>query len=1541
MQSQQATTQQNQIFPNLVNTTLPISVTVQDNPLGQPESQNVDMSQRSQSEIEPLLDINGPSSSPSQPIQQNLVVEDLSPSLDKMEDKDNQKVAQILSPEELKAIEVQKAIEKEKKAKEKIENLQKMKPFFEDFYKADDFFVDIVPQKEKIESKIKVVSNRSWYIEGDYIFTIEPKDWDKEKDYYDSEKTQQSFELFFTTEIEGQQKTIENNLARTRTLHLKMNNIAPFESNFCLKIYTLTEMELVLSYNLPISHLNSDFLLQVYDKQYLAIICNDFFYYIQYRSLLRFYFDKENTEIVMFALVKLKDGAYKEHGKIQNVILFQSYNVFFEKGFIRNIDSENDIEVQPYTKGIEKLNISGIYIQPYRTVIIAANNCVYTYDYNEQQAVLKEKYSIRMLSSNYKSKHLLCNATEKHQFIKIVGCNQFEEIDYITQAQRNLDRQNIDYFDLTSDADDNTIASYQYHGYYWVFNYKDLDDQFFLRHIVTTQQTKILFHSGDQCLATSELDDNKYITNLTCKSLKYELPIKRFEDLKEATEITDFKESCNYKLRQIKHLQFYYSFYELGFKHQWLLGQIHSQQKAYNIGYEDNFKSILKINKEFRWNFVRNESHFEIQKYRIKDDQMLNPLNNVTESTVVFNEDILDLDPMRILLSETNFYFLAIDKDLKGVIFDLRSQVLIKHDDLSYIFQAIRMSEDQIVLVQLGNNQVVINKYLIKNNTLQKLESYNLTQNIKQFDITNLIFPKLMDINDLLKKEINLDSNVDFFYLNNEKNIVIFRLKIYDIGSQDFIIFNLETFDFVGSFSVNKQLCQINYIFFCVDDSQVYKSNIINQLINNYDQINPHKLHVKIDVVLNKYEFYDLDSQLIHFTSYEFKSIYQVQTNAQNRFKNLNDFTLNREIQNMSEIEIFNYNQGLQRSFIFTCNERSELVFEECYKRLLQINPAMSPQICAPHLENGKILQQTSHNILDFSVQKNQYRKIGLILNMILKFNNNLLYNNCIDLYIGFLLQKKVNLREYFESKLVYPKITSLAYPQYSKDHSVIYQSIIDITQFTYHSLWNDYKKYLGHSVNEDNDQPLVEVEYNLINIPTTMTSQDFIRNLIDSQNLEYYETEFIQTVLNFKWDTYTNKFFINQFYLYLLFLISYVTDLYFFTINAGADEEDSRSIVQQLVLKLTCVGYLLLQEYYEFKMLRRIGYVEYATDLWNIIDQAMAILYFVIVIIDIQEIAYNGIVILHSCMLILVFIKLCEILRVFQGFSYQVSMLKAVFMDLRYFIMLYGFVLIVYGLIFTLLRIKTSSDNIEYEGINYFGYFIMAFRASTGDFQIDNFYELEDAHIIFAWIVWISAVLFLNIILLNFIIAVISESYEKVMQKMVAESYRIKAQLIQERESYFNDEEFKNQEYFPSYIIFRRPVEDQIDDNQEWQGFVKDIKKAIYKTHTKSFNTEEQILHHVKAVELNVKTVDLNVKTVELTVKDLQTIIKNQDSIIKNHESQNKALQSTVTEMKTTINDIKTLLYSLFENSDDKQIKENIKEEIQEEEKQKIVKNE
>lgn len=74
-------------------------------------------------------------------------------------------------------------------------------------------------------------------------------------------------------------------------------------------------------------------------------------------------------------------------------------------------------------------------------------------------------------------------------------------------------------------------------------------------------------------------------------------------------------------------------------------------------------------------------------------------------------------------------------------------------------------------------------------------------------------------------------------------------------------------------------------------------------------------------------------------------------------------------------------------------------------------------------------------------------------------------------------------------------------------------------------------------------------------------------------------------------------------------------------------------------------------------------------------------------------------------------------------------------------------------------------------------------------------------------WTVWVIAVLILNVVFMNFIIAVISESYEKIMQKLVSQQFSGKVELIRERESHITQEELKNPNYFPKYIVLRRPT--------------------------------------------------------------------------------------------------------------------------------------
>ena len=72
-------------------------------------------------------------------------------------------------------------------------------------------------------------------------------------------------------------------------------------------------------------------------------------------------------------------------------------------------------------------------------------------------------------------------------------------------------------------------------------------------------------------------------------------------------------------------------------------------------------------------------------------------------------------------------------------------------------------------------------------------------------------------------------------------------------------------------------------------------------------------------------------------------------------------------------------------------------------------------------------------------------------------------------------------------------------------------------------------------------------------------------------------------------------------------------------------------------------------------------------------------------------------------------------------------------------------------------------------------------------------------------WIVWIIAVIFSSLIFLNFIIAEVSASYEKVKEEIDALIYKERALLIAEAEDIIpKSVRQKNKEFFPEYIVIR-----------------------------------------------------------------------------------------------------------------------------------------
>jgi hypothetical protein len=106
------------------------------------------------------------------------------------------------------------------------------------------------------------------------------------------------------------------------------------------------------------------------------------------------------------------------------------------------------------------------------------------------------------------------------------------------------------------------------------------------------------------------------------------------------------------------------------------------------------------------------------------------------------------------------------------------------------------------------------------------------------------------------------------------------------------------------------------------------------------------------------------------------------------------------------------------------------------------------------------------------------------------------------------------------------------------------------------------------------------------------------------------------------------------------------------------------------------------------------------------------------------------------------------------------------------------------------IIGILVGIDSDTYDVLGPVAFYVMVFRTSLGDYNLDN-YSKQSNYKELAWILWVLVMIIGNMIFMNFIIAVVNESYENCMSKMISQSYKVKVDMIVERESMMKPSEF------------------------------------------------------------------------------------------------------------------------------------------------------
>lgn len=178
-----------------------------------------------------------------------------------------------------------------------------------------------------------------------------------------------------------------------------------------------------------------------------------------------------------------------------------------------------------------------------------------------------------------------------------------------------------------------------------------------------------------------------------------------------------------------------------------------------------------------------------------------------------------------------------------------------------------------------------------------------------------------------------------------------------------------------------------------------------------------------------------------------------------------------------------------------------------------------------------------------------------------------------------------------------------------------------------------------------------------------------------------------------------------------------------------------------------------------------KINFRTYITNFWNLNDWIVFGTYTAFFCLSYDE--PENISSLKSLQLVIIissFIKLCFLIRIFTKLSFLVRMLVNVFYDLRYFLI---FFLIVLGMFTVLIQVILKDTSDDYDGVRNGSFFILALRQSVGDYDTSTLIEGSDYKVL-VWILWFLIIVIGNIVFMNFIIAVVSESYENCMERMV-----------------------------------------------------------------------------------------------------------------------------------------------------------------------------
>ena len=324
----------------------------------------------------------------------------------------------------------------------------------------------------------------------------------------------------------------------------------------------------------------------------------------------------------------------------------------------------------------------------------------------------------------------------------------------------------------------------------------------------------------------------------------------------------------------------------------------------------------------------------------------------------------------------------------------------------------------------------------------------------------------------------------------------------------------------------------------------------------------------------------------------------------------------------------------------------------------------------------------------------------------------------------------------------------------------------------------------------------------------------------------------------------------------------------------------------QELLYKISLIGFIALNCFfllYELYQSITTG-LSYFNDIWNYMDIIrcpMCISWGVLLMLDYTSFDYY-----HALMIATNLLCWVRGLTYFRTFKYTrifVSMVLEVTRDTSSFLILLFYTTLAYG---TLIAAAA-----EHEG--FFMTLGSAYSLDLTDFNTDGFTATQ-------WVVFVIASIINCIIMLNLLISILGDSYERIQLSLIESDYSQMLEIIIELEKLMV---WNRNKGTPVYLQECKVVEDE-ENAGEWEGRIRllqdrigGVKSLIDENHVVLKEDLRFIKDSHKGLEINLKILEENQKRLDSNQRRMEDSNKEISQNLQKMEEYHTRVENTIEE--------------------------------------------